>query len=61
MWHQQLVIRAFAACALQVSPRVLPASFGGQEAAGSGCGALPVRPLAAAPQVLLPVRCVSMG
>lgn len=32
---------------LQVSRRVLPASFGGQEAARSGCGALPVQSLAA--------------
>lgn len=59
--HQQLVIRAFAACALQVSPSMLSASFGGQEAAGSGCGALPMRPLAAAPRVLPAVRYVSMG
>ena len=32
---------------LQVSRRALPASFGGQEAACSRCGALPVQPLAA--------------
>lgn len=32
---------------LQVSRRVLPASFGGQEAALRGCGALPVQSLAA--------------
>lgn len=35
---------------LQVSRRVLPASFGGQEAARRGCGALPVQSLAAGHQ-----------
>lgn len=52
MQHLEPVIRAFAACASR-SPGecCLPVlggrGFRGQEAAGSGCGALPVQPLAA--------------